>query len=52
MGEFNGRALRTVERLAQNFIDATRYGIADETGAWREMTGTVVMYARYLGCTK
>ncbi|MGB5830722.1 MAG: pyroglutamyl-peptidase I [Thiohalocapsa sp.] len=33
MGEFNGRALLTVERLAQNVIDATRYGIADETGA-------------------
>jgi pyroglutamyl-peptidase len=32
MGEFNGRGLITVERLAQNTIDATRYGIADEVG--------------------
>lgn len=33
MGEFAGRGLITVERLAQNYIDAPRYGIADETGA-------------------
>lgn len=33
MGEFNGRALLTVERLTQNVIDATRYGITDDTGA-------------------
>lgn len=32
MGEYNGRAMLTVERLAQNFIDATRYGFGDETG--------------------
>ena len=33
MGEFGGRALLTVERLAQNYIDARRYGIGDEAGA-------------------
>jgi pyroglutamyl-peptidase len=32
MGEFNGRGLITIERLAQNIIDATRYGLTDEVG--------------------
>ncbi|MEM9790503.1 MAG: pyroglutamyl-peptidase I [Planctomycetota bacterium] len=32
MGEYGGRASLTVERLAQNLIDATRYGFGDETG--------------------
>ncbi|WP_309399179.1 pyroglutamyl-peptidase I [Cerasicoccus maritimus] len=32
MGEYNGRTMITVERLAQNFIDATRYGMGDEAG--------------------
>jgi pyroglutamyl-peptidase len=38
MGEFGGRSLLTVERLAQNYIDATRYGIADEAGAQPQET--------------
>jgi pyroglutamyl-peptidase len=29
MGEFNGRSMITVERLAQNFVDATRYDMGD-----------------------
>lgn len=29
MGEYNGRTMITVERLAQNFIDATRYDMGD-----------------------
>ncbi len=32
MGEYNGRPNITVERIAQNFIDATRYGFGDEAG--------------------
>jgi len=32
MGEYGGRTGITVERLAQNLIDATRYAIGDETG--------------------
>ncbi|GHC09529.1 pyroglutamyl-peptidase I [Cerasicoccus arenae] len=32
MGEYNGRTMITVERVAQNFIDATRYGFGDEAG--------------------
>ena len=32
MGEFGGRVGVTVERLAQNLLDATRYGIGDEAG--------------------
>lgn len=31
-GEYNGRTMITVERLAQNLIDATRYGFGDEAG--------------------
>lgn len=32
MGEYGGRAMITVERIAQNFNDATRYGLADNDG--------------------
>ncbi len=32
MGEFGGRSMLTVERLAQNYLDAPRYGIGDEAG--------------------
>lgn len=32
MGEYNGRTMITVERIAQNTIDATRYGFGDEAG--------------------
>lgn len=32
MGEYNGRTMITVERIAQNIIDATRYNMSDETG--------------------
>jgi len=32
MGEYNGRTMITVERIAQNIIDATRYGMTDPDG--------------------
>jgi len=32
LGEFSGRAMITVERIAQNLNDATRYGLADDNG--------------------
>ncbi|MCP5424153.1 MAG: pyroglutamyl-peptidase I [Gammaproteobacteria bacterium] len=32
MGEYGGRALITVERIAQNLNDSTRYGLADNKG--------------------
>ncbi|MEK6250221.1 MAG: pyroglutamyl-peptidase I [Planctomycetales bacterium] len=32
MGEYGGRAMITVERLAQNFNDSTRYQLADNRG--------------------
>jgi len=32
LGEFGGRAMLTVERLAQNLDDASRYGLADNAG--------------------
>ncbi|MEM9226397.1 MAG: pyroglutamyl-peptidase I [Verrucomicrobiota bacterium] len=32
MGEYGGRSMMTVERIAQNYLDATRYGIGDEAG--------------------
>lgn len=32
LGEYTGRALITVERIAQNFNDATRYGLVDNDG--------------------
>ena len=32
LGEYSGRAMITVERIAQNFNDATRYGLADNDG--------------------
>ncbi|MFK7778758.1 MAG: pyroglutamyl-peptidase I [Gimesia sp.] len=32
LGEYGGRSMITVERLAQNFNDATRYGLADNAG--------------------
>lgn len=33
MGEFGGRSMITVERLAQNLIDATRYDMGDASGS-------------------
>ncbi len=33
MGEYNGRTMITLERIAQNIIDATRYGMGDPAGA-------------------
>lgn len=33
LGEFNGRSMLTVERLAQNLIDATRYDMGDQAGS-------------------
>jgi pyroglutamyl-peptidase len=33
LGEFNGRSMLTVERLAQNLIDATRYDMGDPAGS-------------------
>jgi pyroglutamyl-peptidase len=33
MGEFCGRNMLTVERLAQNLVDATRYNMSDEMGS-------------------
>lgn len=32
MGEYGGRATITVERIAQNLNDSTRYGLADNNG--------------------
>ncbi|MEM9634096.1 MAG: pyroglutamyl-peptidase I [Pseudomonadota bacterium] len=32
MGEYGGRATITVERIAQNFNDSTRYGLKDNAG--------------------
>ena len=32
MGEFGGRAMITVERIAQNFNDSTRYNLRDNAG--------------------
>ncbi len=32
MGEYNGRTMITVERIAQNIIDATRYNMSDDVG--------------------
>jgi len=32
LGEFGGRAMLTVERIAQNLSDASRYGLADNAG--------------------
>ncbi len=32
MGEYGGRATITVERIAQNFNDSTRYGLVDNRG--------------------
>ena len=32
LGEFGGRAMLTVERIAQNLKDASRYGLADNEG--------------------
>lgn len=33
LGEYGGRAMITVERLAQNLNDCARYGVADTSGA-------------------
>lgn len=32
LGEFGGRAMLTIERIAQNINDSTRYGLADNAG--------------------
>jgi pyroglutamyl-peptidase len=32
LGEFGGRAMLTVERIAQNFNDSSRYGLSDNAG--------------------
>ena len=32
MGEYGGRSIITVERIAQNLNDSTRYGLADNNG--------------------
>ena len=32
MGEYGGRSMITVERLAQNLNDGTRYGLVDKAG--------------------
>ncbi|MBC6440191.1 MAG: hypothetical protein GDA49_07230 [Rhodospirillales bacterium] len=32
MGGLSGRAMVTVERIAQNLNDGTRYGVTDNTG--------------------
>jgi len=49
-GEYGGRAMVTVERLAQNLNDATRYGLADNDGCAPEDTltapeGPIAYYA-------
>ena len=50
MGEYCGRSMMTVERLAQNLIDATRYDMGDELGSRPQDTpvvsgGPVAYYA-------
>lgn len=50
MGEYGGRATVTVERLAHNLNDSTRYGLADNEGCALEDTltapdGPVAYYA-------
>lgn len=42
MGEYGGRSMITVERLAQNLNDATRYGLADNAGNTLQGEPTVV----------
>ena len=41
MGEYGGRAMVTVERIAQNFNDGTRYGLLDNAG--RRMQGELTV---------
>ncbi|MCP4176294.1 MAG: pyroglutamyl-peptidase I [bacterium] len=41
MGEFCGRSMITVERLAQNLIDATRYDMGDDSGSRPQNTPVV-----------
>lgn len=38
LGEYGGRAMLTAERLAFNFEDSARYGLADNAGAVRNGT--------------
>lgn len=50
MGEYGGRATITVERIAQNLNDATRYGLEDNTGCalqgqWTVPDGPVAYYS-------
>ena len=42
LGEFCGRSMITVERLAQNLIDATRYDMGDNLGSRPQDTSVVV----------
>ncbi|WP_421995222.1 pyroglutamyl-peptidase I [Reyranella sp.] len=41
MGEFGGRAMITVERIAQNLNDGARYGLRDNAGALLQDVPTV-----------
>lgn len=50
LGEFPGRAMITVERIAQNLNDSARYGVADNDGVvleddWTVTGGPVAVYA-------
>jgi pyroglutamyl-peptidase len=41
LGEYGGRSMITVERVATNFNDATRYGLADNAGTAPQDEATV-----------
>ena len=41
MGQYGGRAIITVERIAQNLNDSTRYGLADNNGRFLQDQLTV-----------
>ncbi|WP_323844482.1 hypothetical protein [Microbulbifer magnicolonia] len=41
MGEYGGRAMITVERIAQNFNDSTRYKLMDNRGVALQGEATV-----------
>jgi pyroglutamyl-peptidase len=50
MGEYPGRAMLTVERIAQNLNDSARYGVADNEGLvledeWTVPGGPTAVYA-------
>jgi pyroglutamyl-peptidase len=42
MGEYGGRATITIERIAQNLNDSTRYGLADNNG--RSLQGQLTVH--------